>query len=275
MHKRKKQTDSITLIKLGGSLITDKKKEFVLDEQMLEQLCQELAEVLPVCGPVILGHGAGSFGHVFAKEFQTHKGWIDERSREGVIQVSHAMRQLNYMVMSALIQSGLPVVSISPLSIFTARNHALDEVWVRSIEQALELGCIPVVHGDVIFDLGDGCTIFSTERVLEYISNEMGKSGWQFDTILHCGVSEGVLDATGKTIDFITPETVSSHLSALGKSAGIDVTGGMNHKVLESVKMAERGIPAQIINATKYGEVTAALKNSRHVGTKIVKEITV
>ncbi len=274
MHKLTYQQRPVTLIKLGGSLITDKTQEFALDEQMLRQICKELAEVLPDCGPVILGHGAGSFGHVLAKKYQTHKGWVNDSSQEGVIQVSHAMRNLNYMVMSALIAAGVPVVSVSPQSIFIAKDHELERVWIEGIEHALQVGCIPVVHGDVIFDQNDGCTIFSTERVLEYVSDEMGQKGWQFDTILHCGITEGVLDATGKTIDFLTPDTVKQHTQALGESAGLDVTGGMNHKVMQSLVMAERGVPAQIINATKYGEITAALKNTRHVGTKIVKEIT-
>ena len=47
------------LIKLGGSVITDKSQYKKFDREQAERLCREIAESGV---PVIIVHGAGSFG---------------------------------------------------------------------------------------------------------------------------------------------------------------------------------------------------------------------
>jgi isopentenyl phosphate kinase len=47
----------------------------------------------------------------------------------------------------------------------------------------------------------------------------------------------------------------------LGGSAHVDVTGGMLGKVEELCRLAEKGVPASIFNATKAGNVKRFLEN--------------
>ena len=56
--------------------------------------------------------------------------------------------------------------------------------------------------------------------------------------------------------------------SAIGGSAGVDVTGGMRGKLLELLDLADLGIDSVIFNAGIEGNIARALKGEC-VGTRI------
>ena len=69
-------TKEIILLKLGGSLITDKDKPYTPRLDKLADLSQEIKTVLDSTPDLllILGHGSGSFGHTAAKKYGTRDG---------------------------------------------------------------------------------------------------------------------------------------------------------------------------------------------------------
>ncbi len=67
----------------------------------------------------------------------------------------------------------------------------------------------------------------------------------------------------------ITPANIESVKGALLGSGGVDVTGGMYGKIMELMKLAEAGIPSQVFNAEKPGNITSFLKNKLTEGTFI------
>lgn len=271
MRKVNNSKSGIHLIKLGGSLITDKSKEFHLQDNNLSLLAAEISKLYQVGIPMIIGHGAGSFGHVVAKKFQTHKGWQGEESLEGIVRVAEIMQELNTQVVKILIKAGVPAVGLSPHTFMLSNNHSVQSGWTKAIQEALTVGVVPVVHGDVVLDEELGCTIISTERIFEFLVKDLSKNDYKFDTIVHCGTSDGVYDLEGKTIPKITPQTLAHFAAAIGGSAGTDVTGGMLHKVEEALHMAEIGIRVKIINAQNEGSLTTALTTNEQVGTLITK----
>ena len=66
--KRKKE---ILLLKLGGSLLTDKNKPFFIREEVVKSTIQQ---IINANEKVILIHGGGSFGHPLAKKYNISKG---------------------------------------------------------------------------------------------------------------------------------------------------------------------------------------------------------
>ncbi|MFQ5350226.1 MAG: uridylate kinase, partial [Thermoanaerobaculia bacterium] len=65
----------LTLIKLGGSLITDKRRPGRSRRQVIARLAGEIAAAAgrrP--GGLIVGHGRGSFGHPAAARHGVHRG---------------------------------------------------------------------------------------------------------------------------------------------------------------------------------------------------------
>ena len=74
----------IVFIKLGGSLITDKRRPFFLRENILERVIREIKRASDSGKCLVVGHGNGSFGHVIASKFQTQKGIVNKDSQRGI-----------------------------------------------------------------------------------------------------------------------------------------------------------------------------------------------
>ncbi|OGJ37365.1 MAG: hypothetical protein A3A82_02550 [Candidatus Pacebacteria bacterium RIFCSPLOWO2_01_FULL_47_12] len=261
----------ITLIKIGGSLITDKNKPYTVRSEALATIAQEVKKAMNLGKPLILGHGAGSFGHIPAKKYQTHKGLLNEQSRQGIVEVAAAARRLNAIVMQALFDAQVQAVAVSPLSMMTATNFAFGDIFTEPLEQLLQLGLLPVVYGDQIFDAEVGCTIFSTEKVLAHLGLTLQSKGYEIERIIHCGQTNGVYDASGDTIPLISPANVDQFRTALGGSSGVDVTGGMLHKVEETLALAKQGISGLIIDGIEYGSLSQAVAGKSVLGTRVEK----
>jgi len=261
----------LIFIKIGGSLITDKTKPFTLKKKALSKICQEIKQAIKSGRQLIIGHGAGSFAHFPAKKYQTHKGILGKGSYRGIAEVADVAAQLNRIVVRKLIETGVKAVSISPLSTMTARNHKLDKLCSESVEELLRLNLLPVLYGDQILDARIGCTIFSTEKVLGYLALHLKKKGYKIERMIHCGQTNGVYDEDGKTIKKIDSQNFKQLKSVLGKSGGVDVTGGMIHKVEEALFLAKQGIPGLIIDGIENGTLSKAVKGEKVLGTRIEK----
>jgi isopentenyl phosphate kinase len=259
----------ITLIKIGGSLITDKNKPYTVRDEALATIAQEVKKAMETGKPLILGHGAGSFAHIPAKKYQTHKGLLNEQSREGIVQVASAARQLNTIVMEALLKAGVQAVAVSPLSMMTASNFELGQIFTESVEQLLKVGLLPVVYGDQVLDSEVGCAIFSTEKVLAHLGLSLKEKNYTIERVIHCGQTNGVYDLNGKTIPLINTSNFAQYAEALGGSGGVDVTGGMLHKVEETLALAQQGIPGLIIDGIEHGSLSQAILGKEVVGTMI------
>src|SRR5512144_2558166 len=63
----------LALLKLGGSLITDKTRPYTARIEKIADLAREIAAAKRTRPdlPLLLGHGSGSFGHTAAKEYAT------------------------------------------------------------------------------------------------------------------------------------------------------------------------------------------------------------
>jgi len=261
----------IILIKIGGSLITDKTKPYVIKQRALDIICKEI-KLAQDCGKqLIVGHGAGSFAHFPAKKYQTHKGILNKESYKGIAEVADVAAQLNRIVVRKLIDTGVNAVAVSPLSTMVARNHILQSICTESLEEILKLDLLPVLYGDQIIDTEVGCTIFSTEKVLGYLALHLKEKGYQIERIIHCGQTNGVYDEDGDTIPLINSDNFEKYKKALTGSGGVDVTGGMIHKVEETLDLAKHGIPGLIIDGIENGSLSKAVNGEEVIGTKVEK----
>jgi isopentenyl phosphate kinase len=259
----------LILIKLGGSVITDKTKEYSVREGQIKQLAEEVKAVSKAFdGKIILGHGAGSFAHVPAKKYQTKQGLINEDSVYGMAVTEDAARKLNSIVIKNFLEVGLPTFSFSPASFLISDVQVYSKSYLDPIKNALEVGILPVVYGDVIVDKTNGCTIFSTEKVLSIIARELQKD-YQI-RIIYCSDTDGVYDAEGITISEINSKNFEEVKKWISGSKSTDVTGGMINKVEESSKLAEEtGIETVLINGNEKGNLEKAILGKEILSTRI------
>ena len=245
-------------IKLGGSLITDKRESEHFNAETMARAAREIANARmanPELG-LLLGHGSGSCGHVAAAKYDTANGVRTGAEWRGFAEVAVVARRLNNLVIEALYAEGLPIFPVSP----SASAHCVDGELLNMddirIQAALERGLIPLVHGDVAFDDVRGGTIISTEAVFFYLAEVLRPT-----QILLLGETEGVYDATGQIFPKITPGNFTQVAAALGGSGGVDVTGGMASKVRTMLALTQRlsGLQIYIFGGNAPGQIEAAL----------------
>jgi len=262
---------SVVLVKIGGSLITDKNKPFTLNPRALAIIVKEIKKVRAQTNKLlILGHGAGSFGHTVAKKYDTVNGAKSAKDVFGLAKVADSAIELNRYVVKALLAQKLPAVSLSPCSNLLANNKQFKQGFFKTLKQLLKLSGLPVVYGDVVLDTTIGATIFSTEKVLAAIGQELQTDpAFKVEQIIHCGQTVGVYDQDGQTIPLINSRNFNQIKPYLNGSHGVDVTGGMIHKVEESLKLAQQGIPALIIDGIEQGSLSRAIKGQSVPGTRV------
>lgn len=259
----------IILIKLGGSIITNKAEESTAAIDKIEQLAGELKKAIDQTGyTVILAHGAGSFGHPQAKRYQTANGYIDQGSLMGFAMVKQSVSILNTLVINELIKANLPAVTYSPMSSMTSHNRVSQSIFLEPLEILLDRHMLPVVHGDVIPDAKHGWTIYSGETILNNIAVKLLESGHRLKMMIEVGNTSGVYDDKGETIPEINANNFHQIEKFLSGSANADVTGGMLHKVQEAVELSNVGIPTYIIS-TKTENLYNAITGTATDGTVI------
>ena len=239
-----------TVLKLGGSVVTEKAVPETVDEGALETAAEALGADPP--GSLVVVHGGGSFGHHHAEAHavSARAGTTDPAA---VAAIHAAMGELNAAVVDALQSRGLPAVPVRPLSAAikqpsddyadnagtareaadehthwpaTPENGAADGVGlaITPVQALLAEGFVPVLHGDVVATRGHGCTIASGDALVAALSTALSPV-----RVGLCTTVPGVLDADGTVIDEI--DRLAAVTDVLDGADTTDVTGGMAGKI--------------------------------------------
>ncbi len=223
-------------LKLGGSLITDKSRPETPRHEVIARITGEIAHALDQRPDMrlVLGHGSGSFGHPAASRHKTHLGAASHAEWLGFAEVWSAAQRLNRMVIDSLIDCGVPAIAFPPSSSTIAKDHVILDMALEPIELALEAGLLPVVYGDVAFDLSRGGTIVSTEKVFAYMAGHLRP-----DRILLAGLDPGIYINFPESEEIFTKVTEEDVPRIQFTKAEVpDVTGGMWSKVQEALAIA-------------------------------------
>jgi isopentenyl phosphate kinase len=261
---------NLIFIKLGGSLITDKSTPYTPKLDVIDRLSQEIVEARKEKNfNLILGNGAGSFGHTSAKKYRTIEGFLDKESQYGFCRVHNDAAQINKLVINSLLIAGEKVFSIAPSSCFLGIKSKISDSYLKVVKKLLEYNLVPVFYGDVAIDIEKGCCILSTEDTLLYLAKKLKPQ-----KIILANKVDGVFtddpvkNEDARLIPQINRKNWNKIKKYLKGSDGIDVTGGMLQKVEKSIQMAQAGFKVQIINGLKPDYLKRALLGET-LGTQI------
>lgn len=278
---------AVTLLKLGGSLLTDKTGVEAVRPGVLARLAAEIAQgagaagatgaggaagtagAAGAAGALVVGHGSGSFGHVAARRYGLAGGVREPAQLPGVSITQERAAALHRQVTAALAAAGLLPFSLAPSSSVVAEGGRPAGIDPEPLLLALGLGLLPVVYGDVVLDRLQGAAICSTERLFELLAAALPERGVGIARVIWLGETDGVYDASGRTLPRLAPGDLAGLGEALGGAAGSDVTGGMRHRVETALALARRGIPSLIANGTTPGLLAAALRGEPVPGTAV------
>ena len=259
------------VLKIGGSVITDKNVELAARTEVINRLAEEIAKANTK--NLIIVHGGGSFGHPTAQKYGIKDGLKDDAQKVGFAETHHVMTMLNGLVMDALVWHEIPAVSITPSSCMLTENGRIRLFDGTVSEMLLKMGFTPVLYGDATLDAKLGFTVLSGDQIVAHLARTFGAS----KVVLGVDV-DGICDTDPKTnknaqvYSHLTLGELKAVEGKLGKSTASDVTGGMLGKVTELLPAVEQGIPVVIVNAAKPNRVYRALIGEKVEGTIIDKE---
>lgn len=219
-----------TVLKLGGSVITDKGEPETIDRPALASAAAAVGRAEP--GRLVVVHGGGSFGHHHADAHGV-SSTAGTREAAAVTAIHDAMGRLNAAVVAALQEEGLSAVPVRPLSAAvkpdagsTTGSEGGRSVGLatRPVRALLAEEFVPVLHGDVVATPGEGCTVASGDALVAALAARLAA-----DRVGLCTTVSGVLDADGAVIEEI--DSRAAVADVLGDAAATDVTGGMAAKV--------------------------------------------
>jgi isopentenyl phosphate kinase len=265
---------SVVLIKLGGAVITDKSVPNTVRRDVLKRLIGEIkAAQAEIEETIVLGHGSGSFGHVPASQYGTIDGFKNEESRLGMAIVQDTAARLNRIVIRECLRQGLPAVTLAASNSLLTDNKKAKEFFTAVFREYLVQGMLPVTYGDVIVDQSIGCTIWSTDKILAFFAQKFLENDWRVTKIVHVTQVPGVYRDLSKPeqgiFESITADNAALVKQAMGVTRGFDVTGGMWHKIEESLAMARQGVETAIIAGEKPGLLHDCLTGRQFTGTRI------
>ncbi len=253
------------LVKLGGSVITDKMAYRTLREDALRGLAGEIAS-----SPegVIIVHGAGSFGHMIAAQHQLQKGYRDRSQLLGAAQVMEDVRALNLAVIAALREAGVPAVSLPPSALVGLTNGALSRLDLEVFRRYVDLGIAPVTFGDVALDDARGFGICSGDQLMESLAREFAPR-----RIIFCADVDGVYDSDpnldpGASMYPVVDQGTLDRLPRTQRAT--DVTGSIYAKLETMMRITSFGGEAMVINGLWPGRLAAALRGEDVVGTRVM-----
>ncbi len=243
---------SFTVLKLGGSVITDKDRPDTLDGKTLDYVADAVGDAGG--DSLVLVHGGGSFGHHHASQHGVSRT-TGSTDIDAAIDIHTAMKTLNEFVLSRLHERDVPAVPVHPFSVASRDEAASLSLPVQQIATMLGEGYVPVLHGDVVVHEGKGVTIVSGDELVTSVARQLDA-----DRVGFCSTVPGVLDDEDDVIPEIT--SYDQVADVLGESESTDVTGGMAGKVNA---LLELGAPASIFGPD---DVSAFLAGE-NPGTKI------
>jgi len=259
---------NLIILKIGGSVLTNRNKPFTPNRRNLKRIAEEIAEAYdPKKMSLILIHGAGSFGHHMVSRSGIDKGISNKKQLVDFGETNVWQNKWNAVVCGYLQKEGLPAI---PYLACSAVMKSGNLFWmpVEAIRELLKIGMIPVLYGIAGVDTDKGSSILSGDIILSWLAKEFLPT-----RIIHGTDVDGVHTRDPKKykkaelVREIRLNEWNELKNYLSGSKSVDVTGGMFNKVYRLLDIAKLGITCEIVNANKKGYIEKALKGKKGLGT--------
>lgn len=240
------------LIKLGGSIITNKQKPLTPNVTAINKIAFQLKKIKE---PIIVIHGGGSFGHYWSVKYNMHTK-PDKYSKKGVSIVKNSMVELNKIILDSFLKYDLNPYCLPPSDFMVGNKPNLKKI--KEIAKIAKSGLIPISYGDVMWHGKNKFYILSGDRIMGILSK-----------ILKPRLTIFVLNVDGVYSDMKTKKLlyeIKEEKTSVSK-VEMDVTGGMNRKIKEAVSISKNGINVFLVNGNKPNRIVDAVKKGKFEGT--------
>ncbi len=258
----------ITVVKLGGSAITDKSRDCTPDIPVIQHATEQLARYKQ---PIILLHGGGSYAHPMVTRSKLDRGFIEKTQTIAVSEAELNLDQLTRIIGASLLLNKKPFVPLHPIAFVTMRDGRVGRCFLDPIRKSLELGLTPLLHGDLVFDETKGWGVLSADKLATLFGTRL-----RVDRVLFGCDVDGIYSRNPKMSDearLMTEITRSNELALirnLAREPSGDASGGMLGKATEAFKIARRGIESIVFNLKRRNALSDVLDGRWTVCTRFV-----
>jgi glutamate 5-kinase len=280
------------IIKLGGSVVTDKARDRVARPDSIRAIGAALRDATTSGGGrVILVHGTGSFGKPFANRYDYLEGHFDAGRVDQYLEIRNALDDLARIVARELGGAGLRVAELDAYHAFSlsattidapphgsagsgssASIDAVDTVRYTApshVDLLLARGVAPLFHGDLFVCARDGYRVVSSDEMIARLAHH-----YRPRLVLFLSDVAGVFrPGSGDLLTSLSEADADSFDRARrSDSDALDVSGGMRAKVRWAFEAARWADACWITNGFSPGAWLSALASdaSSIRGTHIV-----
>jgi len=240
------------LIKLGGSVITNKKKPLSPRKKSIDKIVRALKKIDE---PIIVVHGGGSYGHYWSVKYNMHTKPANYNTH-GVSVVKNSMVELNKIILDSFLKNTLNPYCLPPTDFIFGNKPIIKKV--KEIEKIAKSNLVPVTFGDALWYGKKKSYILSGDRIMSILAK-----------ILKPRLCVFVLNVNGLYSDPKTKKLIhelKGEKPLILKSSK-DVTGGMKRKVDEATKISKNGMNVFFVNGNKPERIVDAVKRKKFHGT--------
>jgi len=240
------------LIKLGGSIITNKQKPLTPNISAINKIAIQLKKVRE---PMIIVHGGGSFGHYWSVRYDMHTKPA-KYSKKGIAVVKNSMIELNKIILDLFLKNKLDPYCLPPTDFMFGDKANTKKV--KEISRIAKDGLVPVSYGDVLWHGQNKFYILSGDRIMGILAK-----------VLKPRLAIFVLNIDGVYSDMKTKKIlheIKGQKAAISK-VRTDVTGGMARKIKEATMISKGGVNVFLVNGNKPERIVNAIKGKKFEGT--------
>ena len=240
------------LIKLGGSIITNKEKPLSARRKAIDSILNQIKRIRE---PMILVHGGGSYGHYWSVKYDMHTKPAKYDMR-GVSIVKNSMIDLNKIILNSAVKNRINAYCLPPTDFMNGNKPIKNKIL--TINEIAKSGLTPVTYGDALWFGKKKSYILSGDVIM----NIIGK-------ILKPRLSIFVLDVDGVYSNTKSKKLIydfKKEKPIISKNK-IDVTGGMTRKITEAANMSKSGLKVFFVNGNKPKRILDAVSGKKFEGT--------
>ena len=240
------------LIKLGGSIITNKERPLSARRKAIESILKQIKKIKE---PKIIVHGGGSYGHYWSVKYDMHTKPAKYDAR-GVAIVKNSMIELNKIILDIAVKNRINAYCLPPTDFMNGNKSIKNKIL--TMNDISKSGLTPITFGDALWFGQKKSYILSGDVIMTTIAK-----------VLKPRLSVFVLNVDGVYSDLKTKKLIYDFKKekptiSINK---MDVTGGMARKITEAVKISRSGLNVFFTNGNKPQRITDAVSGKKFEGT--------
>lgn len=240
------------IVKIGGSVITDKSRYRYFKSDVCRKIIKVLADL---DGPLIVTHGAGSFGHILAKK-HGFPGPLTTGNEMGPSQIHTDVLDLDNRVARQMLDYGMRPMQVPPMLAASGRR-----IRVSQFKKILDFGFTPLSFGDITLRQGF-VEIISADDIVLSLARYFHPT-----TVVFFSDVDGIYDRDPKL--YPSARLISNFSDRISfSSVKNDVTGGMREKFRKIKLIRTQSNSVLVINGNRPERLLNS-NTDKFVGTVI------